>query len=321
MGEGTYMKEEGELEAVSDLFVMWGKCGHGMHKTCHDRFDPNSRDPDGGCLSCPECGELWRGDFIEKISEFEVRAPTTPHPPSSPLQPPSTWLTSASASWQVEIDDLAAVDRAALAEYLQQHPDAGCDAARFGSCDCPDCMPKEELADRLRRAAEGVTEDSCRCVSRDIGCAVCMERCEGWTQRDPDGYDEAELAKWWQDEDERYRQLCAREQEAIAALNLGLATKNRKYQAALAWRRPTSLLKRKPEDERPPSTDPLHYLPRGWNSSLGRWQSEVDDEREELRDDQRRWSLEADLLQSRRQQRLEAARTDPYYRYKSENKR
>ena len=56
MGEGTNMKEEGELEAVSDLFVMWGKCGHGMHKTCHDRFDPNSRDPDGGCLSCPECG-------------------------------------------------------------------------------------------------------------------------------------------------------------------------------------------------------------------------------------------------------------------------
>lgn len=77
-----YAKEESELEAVSDLFVVWGKCGHGMHLMCSNFFDPNGRDPetsqgvrDGGCLRCPECSEPWRGDFIEKISEFEVRAP------------------------------------------------------------------------------------------------------------------------------------------------------------------------------------------------------------------------------------------------------
>jgi len=166
-----------------------------------------------------------------------------------------------------------------VAEYAQQHPEAGCVAARFGSCACHDCMPKEELGEYLRRAAEGVAEDTCRCVSCDASCAVCMQRSDGWTWAHLG--DEAEWAEWERDEDEKLRQHAAWQREQVAARNLEMASKNPAYRAALAWRPQTSLLKRKDGDvdlppERPPSTDPLHYLPRGWNSSRGRCQSEVD---------------------------------------------
>ena len=228
-----------------------------------------------------------------------------------------TCLTSASASRQAEIDNLAAVDRAAVAEYLQQHPEHASGCCTEEVCPCVDCMPKEELGERLRRAAEGVAEDTCRCVSRDASCAVCVQRSDGWTWAHLG--DEAEWAEWERREDEQL----AWQREQVAARNLEIAAKNPAYQAALAWRPQTSLLKRKHGDvdlppERPPSTDPLHYLPRGWNSSLGRWQSEVDGAGPS-RSERREYEAESRARGDAWRQRLQEARSNPYYRYSSEN--
>lgn len=180
-------------------------------------------------------------------------------------------------------------------------------------------MPKEELGELLRRASEGVAEDTCRCVSRDASCAVCVQRCDGWTLT----YHQGDDPEWERREDELLRQndeLLPWSREQVAARNLEIAAKNPAYQAALAWRPQTSLLKRKHGDvdvppERPPSTDPLHYLPRGWNSSLGRWQSEVDAERSARAE----YEAETQAKWDAWRKRLQEARSNPYYRYSSEN--